>query len=102
MAEKKGKDMVTEHLDFKKIKVKTSMAKSKKGKKYNWMLHLFDYGSYKVRLQLVNPEDTSKIGREKYSEKKKLNVHQAASYIIARKGQGFFDKRSREKKMVNY
>ena len=113
LGEKKGKDIVIEHLDFKKTKAKTSVARSKKGKKYNRMLHLFDYGRYKetlknschrhkVRLQLVNPKDTSKIGKEKYSEKKKLNVHQAASYVIARKGQGFSDKRSRKRKVVNH
>ena len=113
LGEKKGKDVVIENLDFKKTKAKTSVAKSQKGKQYNRMLHLFDYGRYKetlknschrhkVRLQLVNPKDTSKIGREKYSEKKKLNVHQAASYVIARNGQGFLDKRNRKKNVVNY
>ena len=104
MGEKKGKDIIIEDLDFKRTKAKTSTAKSKKGKEYNKMLHLFDYGRYKetlknschrhkVRVQMVNPKDTSKIGKEKYSVKKKLNVHQAASYVIARKGQGFIDKR---------
>lgn len=106
MGEKKGKDIIIEDLDFKRTKAKTSVAKSKKGKQYNRMIHLFDYGRYKetlknschrnkVRLQMVNPKDTSKIGKEKYSEKKKLTVHQAASYVIARKGQGFRDKRMR-------
>lgn len=102
--EKKGKDIVIEDLNFKRRKANTSEAKSKKGKEYNRMLHLFDYGRYKetlknschrqrVRLQVVNPKDTSKIGKEKYSTKKKLSIHQAASYVIARKGQGFLDKR---------
>ena len=77
------------------------------------MIHRLDYRRYqetlenschrhKVRLQLVNPKDTSKIGKENYSEKKKLNVHQAASYVIARKGQGFSEKRSRKRKVVNH
>ena len=104
MGEKKGKDISIEDLDFKRAKAKTSQSKRKKGKQYNRKLHLFDYGRYKetlknschrhkVRLQMVNPKDTSKIGKEKYSVKKKLNVHQAASYVIARKGQRFIDKR---------
>ena len=41
---------------------------------------------------LVSPRNTSKIGKQKYSFKKKLNTHQAASYVIARKGQGFNDR----------
>ena len=66
------------------------------------MLHLFDYRRYKdtirnschrhkVQLQLVNPKNTSKIGIQKYSWKKKLNPHQAASFVLARMGQGFQD-----------
>lgn len=46
----------------------------------------------KVELILVNPKDTSKIGKQKYSDTRKLSVHQAASYVIARKGQGYRDK----------
>ena len=45
-----------------------------------------------ICLTMVKAYDTSKIGKKKYCEKKKLNVHQAASYVIARRGQGFFDK----------
>ena len=73
------------------------------GKAYNQMLHLFDYRRYidtmgnachrmHICLTMVKAYDTSKIGKKKYCEKKKLNVHQAASYVIARRGQGFFDK----------
>ena len=103
LAEQKGKDMIIENLDFKKTKAKTTIAKTNKGKNYNRMLHLFDYSRYKetlkncchrhqVVLQLVSPRNTSKIGKQKYSFKKKLNTHQAASYVIARKGQGFNDR----------
>ena len=35
---------------------------------------------------------TTKIGKQKYSSNKKLSTHQAASYVIARRGQGFKDK----------
>ena len=67
------------------------------------MLHKFDYSRYKnvlancshrkkVELIMVNPKHTSKIGKQKYSDRMKLSVHQAASYVIARKGQGYMDK----------
>lgn len=103
LAEQKGKDMIVENLDFKKTKAKTTIAKTNKGKNDNRMLHLFDYSRYKetlkncchrhqVVLQLVSPRNTSKIGKQKYSFKKKLNTHQAASYVIARKGQEFNDR----------
>lgn len=102
-AERKGKDIVIEDLDFKTAKAKTDKAKGKSGKQYNKMIHLFDYSRYKdtlrncchrhkVLLQMVNPKNTSKTGRQKYSDRMKLNVHQAASFVIARKGQGFKDK----------
>lgn len=98
-----GKDIVIEDLDFKKTKAKQIKARSKQGKMYNRMLHKFDYSRYKktmencshrnkVRLIKINPKNTSKIGKQKYSDKKKLTIHQASSYVIARKGQGFKDK----------
>ena len=97
----KGKDIIIEDLDFKKKKSTTS--KRDKNKKYNKMLHLFDYSRYKeimenschrnrVYLNKINPYMTSQIGKQKYSNSKKLNIHQAASYVIARCGQGFKDK----------
>ena len=99
----KGKSIIIENLDFKKTKAKQMKGKTKKGKKYNRMLHRFDYSRYqmvlgncshrkKVELIQVNPKDTSKIGKQKYSNRMKLNVHQAASYVIARRGQGYKDK----------
>lgn len=42
---------------------------------------------------LVNPAYTSIIGKEKYSENKKLNVHTAASYVIGRRALNFIDNR---------
>ena len=106
LAEKKGKNISIEALDFKKTKAKITKAKGKKGKNYNQMIHRLDYRRYqetlesschrhRVLLQKVNPKNTSKIGKEKYSERKKLNVHQAASYVIARRGQGFCDRLKR-------
>lgn len=98
-----GKDIVIEDLDFKGVKGKTIVATSKSGKKYNRMLHKLDYSRYKetfkgtthrlgIGLVLVDPRNTSKIGGRKYSKSKKLSVHQSASYVIGRRGQGFRDK----------
>lgn len=103
LAKAKGKDIVIEDLDFKRTKGKQSKAIDEKGKRYNRMLHRFDYRRYKdvlenishrnkVRLIKVNPKNTSKLGKQKYANSKKLNVHQAASYVIARRGQGYIDK----------
>lgn len=97
----KGKDIVIEDLNFKKKKSFT--AKGDKNKKYNKMIHLFDYSRYKdtmekcchrnkVNLIKINPYMTTQIGKQKYSSNKKLSTHQAASYVIARRGQGFKDK----------
>ena len=103
MAKAKGKSIVIEQLDFKKTKAKQTKGKGRKGKEYHRMLHKFDYSRYqmvlensshrkKVELIKVNPKNTSKIGKEKYSNRMKLSVHQAASYVIARKGQGYCDR----------
>lgn len=102
-AKSKGKDISIENLNFKRTKATQSKAKGKFGKQYNSMLHKFDYSRYKITLDncchrrkvnliLVNPKNTSKIGKQKYSDRMKLSTHQASSYVIARKGQGFVDK----------
>ena len=44
-----------------------------------------------LSLNKVNPKNTSKIGYEKYSKERKLTIHQAASFVIARRYQGFID-----------
>ena len=103
LGKRKGKTIVIEDLNFKNTKAKQTKGKTKQGKAYNRMLHKFDYSRYKktlencshrkkVELLEVNPKNTSKIGKQKYSNRMKLSVHQAASYVIARKGQGYIDK----------
>lgn len=103
LAKNKGKDIVIEDLDFKKKKSQMCKTFSSKGKKYNRMLALFDYGRYKSRmyncchrnkvmLHLVSPAYTSRIGMQKYNNSKKMSTHQSASYVIARRGQGYIDK----------
>ena len=102
-AERRCKDVAVENLDFKRTKAKQSKAKKTKGKAYNRMLHLFDYSRYKqtlqnagfnhrVRITMVNPKNTSKIGKQKYAGNRKMTVHQAASFVIARKGQEYIDR----------
>ena len=108
-----SKDIIIEDLDFKKTKAETEKAKSDSGKTYNKMIHLFDYSRYKstfenccylrnVGLIKVNPAYTSKIAGQKYCKQRKLVIHQGASFVIARKGQGYVDKyiKSKKKKTV--
>lgn len=95
-----GKDIVVEDLDF--MKKKSLMLKGRRDAGYNRMLHLFDYHrylfvlenlciKYGVGFRKVNPAYTSQIGKQKYAGRKKLTVHRAAAYVIARRGQGFKD-----------
>ena len=103
IAKERQKPIVIEDLDFIKTKSKRTNSYGKKGKQYNKMIHAFDYSRYKERLAnvcyrnkigliYVNAAYTSIIGESKYSKRMKLNRHQAASYVIARKGQGYIDK----------
>ena len=95
-----GKDIVIENLNFKDTKAKTV---SKKGKKYNELLHSLAYGKFVaiiesvcyrnyIWLRKVNPAWTSWIAKQKYCPKMKLNIHTGASFVIARRGQGYTDK----------
>lgn len=94
-----GKDVCIEGLDFRFKKSKTE---SKRGSKYNEMLHSLAYSSFmsisesvafrnRVYVKKVNPAWTSWLAREKYCRPMKLNIHTGASFVIARRGQGFVD-----------
>ena len=94
-----GKDVVIENLNFKDTKAKTV---SKRGKKYNDMLHSLAYRKFTdiienicyrncIWLRKVNPAWTSWIAKQKYCPKMKLNIHTGASFVIARRGQGYTD-----------
>lgn len=96
----KGKDIVIENLNFKDTKAKTV---SKRGKKYNNMLHSLAYSKFTniienvcyrncICLRKVNPAWTSWIAKNKYCPKMQLNIHTGASFVIARRGQGYTDK----------
>lgn len=88
-----GKDIVIEDLvslDSNKKQEKTT------SKDYNRMINSLKFGLFKrcllnkatkegVSVQIVNPYNTSKIARTSYTDRMKLNVHDAASYVIARR-----------------
>ena len=95
-----GKDLVIENLNFNKARANIV----KNGfKRYNEMLSSLAYAKFskiieikcakkRIFLSKVNPAWTSRIAKEKYCEIKKLNIHNGASYVIARRGQGLKDK----------
>lgn len=96
---KTSKDICIEGLDFSKTK---SKVEAKQGRKYNEMLHFLAYSTFiqlvenaafrsLVYVKKVNPAWTSWIAKEKYCRPMKLNIHTGASYVIARRGQGFVD-----------
>lgn len=94
-----GKDICIEDLDFKKKKAKTE---ARQGHKYNEMIHSLAYRQFSdfieniafrnlVYVRKVNPAWTSWLAKELYCPRMKLNVHVGASFVIARRGQGFKD-----------
>ena len=88
-----GKDIVIEDLislDINKKQKKTT------SKNYNRMINSLKFGLFKrcllskatregVSVHTVNPYNTSKIAKKSYTDRMKLNVHDAASYVIARR-----------------
>ena len=88
-----GKDIVIEDLvslDSNKKQEKTTSTD------YNRMINSLKFGLFKrcllskatkegVSVHRVNPYNTSKIARASYTDRMKLNVHDAASYVIARR-----------------
>ena len=88
-----GKDIVIEDLvslDSNKKQEKTT------SKGYNRMINTLKFGLFKrcllskatkegVSIHSVNPYNTSKIARVSYKDRMKLNVHDVASYVIARR-----------------
>lgn len=94
-----GKDLCIENLNFNSKKAKTE---TKQGKKYNEMIHSLVYSQFvdlvesiayrnKVFIRKINPAWTSWIAKQKYCPQMKLNVHVGASFVIARRGQGYKD-----------
>ncbi len=99
LCRKLNKALVIEDLNFSK---KKSGTLHNKNKQYNQMIHRLDYSRfaqlcdncctvYGVELIKINPAYTTKIAKQKYCNQRKLNTHIGASYVIARRGQGFKD-----------
>lgn len=102
LAQQTGKDVCIENLDFGTKKSKTETTETRQGKQYNEMLHSLAYRQFtdiiesaayrnKVTLIKVNPAWTSWLAEKLYCPTMKLNVHVGASYVIARRGQGYKD-----------
>lgn len=102
LALKKGKDIIIEDLNFVKRKSQIIKATSNYGKKYNRMLSSLSYRKFiklcenicfrkRVYLKKVNPAWTSWIGKYKFQPNMKLNIHQSASFVIARRGMNIKD-----------
>jgi len=98
-----GKSIVAEDLSFEKKKRKTKKAVTPTEKEKMRMLHSLPYSRYaqilenitfnrKIELIKVNPAYTSRIAEQKFCNQMKLNIHNGAAYVIARKGMGIKDK----------
>ena len=94
-----GKDLCIENLDFREKKSKTQ---SRTERKYNEMLHSLAYRQFVNKIEQcayrncvfvrrVNPAWTSWLAKQLYCPQMKLNTHVGASYVIARRGQGYKD-----------
>ena len=94
-----GKDLCIENLDFRDKKADTQ---SKMGQKYNEMINSLAYRQFvnkieqcayrnAVFVRRVNPAWTSWLAKQRYCPVMKLNTHVGASYVIARRGQGYKD-----------
>ena len=99
LSQQTGKDICIEDLNFKATRSKTE---TKQDKQYNEMINSLAYRQFidiiesatyrnKVTLTKVNPAWTSWLAEKLYCPTMKLNVHVGASYVIARRGQGYKD-----------
>ena len=102
-AVKTGKAIVAEDLSFERKKRKTKKAVTPTEKERMRMLHSLPYSRYaqilenitfnrRIELIKVNPAYTSRTAEQKFCNKMKLNIHNGAAYVIARKGMGIKDK----------
>ena len=98
-----GKSIVAEDLSFEKKKRKSKKAVTPTEKERMRILHSLPYSRYaqilenitfnrKIELIKVNPAYTSRTAEQKFCNQMKLNIHNGAAYVIARKGMGIKDK----------
>lgn len=99
---KTGKSIVAEELSFEKKKRKAKKAATPTEKERMRMLHLLPYSRYsqilenitfnrKIELIKVTPAYTSRTAEQKFCNQMKLNIHNGAAFVIARKGMGIKD-----------
>lgn len=98
-----GKSIVAEDLSFERKKRKAKKAVTPTEKERMRMLHSLPYSRYaqilenitfnrRIELIKVNPAYTSRTAEQKFCNRMKLNIHNGAAYVIARKGMGIKDK----------
>ena len=98
-----GKSIVAEDLSFERTKRKAKKAVTSTEKERMRTLHSLPYSRYaqilenitfnkRIELIKVNPAYTSRTAEQKFCEQMKLNIHNGATYVIARKGMGIKDK----------
>ena len=98
-----GKSIVAEDLSFERKKRKAKKAVTPSEKERMRMLHSLPYSRYakilenltfnrKIELIKVNPAYTSRTAEQKFCNQMKLNIHNGAAFVIARKGMGIKDK----------
>ena len=97
-----GKSIVAVDLSFERKKRETKKAVTPTEKERMRMLHSLPYSRYaqilgnltfnrKIELIKVNPAYTSRTAEQKFCDQMKLNIHNGAAYVIARKGMGIKD-----------
>ena len=102
-AVKTGKSVVAEDLSFEKKKRKSKKAVTPTQKERMRTLHSLPYSRYaqilenitfnrRIELIKVNPAYTSRTAEQKFCNRMKLNIHNGAAFVIARKGMGIKDK----------
>ena len=98
-----GKSIVAEDLSFERTKRKAKKAVTPTEKERMRTLHSLPYSRYaqilenitfnrRIELIKVNPAYTSRTAEQKFCDRMKLNIHNGAAYVIARKGMGIKDK----------
>ena len=98
-----GKSIVAEDLSFERKKRKAKKAVTPTEKEKIRTLHSLPYSRYakilenltfnrKIELIKVNPAYTSRTAEQKFCDRMKLNIHNGAAFVIARKGMGIKDK----------
>ena len=97
-----GKSIVAEDLSFERTKRKAKKAVTPTEKERMRTLHSLPYSRYaqilenitfnrRIELIKVNPAYTSRTAEQKFCDRMKLNIHNGAAYVIARKGMGTKD-----------